>query len=175
MKRINFTRGNWESSLVQTYTYRFDYAPEVVQEELCIANAVNEEFEQGFDNISLMTKEKYTVGTRITTTCSFEQAAAPLFVIADRYYEEDGRLRYGDYLEVVLYRNGINVWRMYMKDKAVKYDLLMSNEFHVSESEQHTFSVEILENAIRIEMGEKNMLLRIDNLYKEFHVGINMC
>ncbi len=175
MKKINFTKGNWEDSLIYGYTYRWDVTPKVIQEEDCVVNAVNKEFEQGFENISLMTKEKYSAGTRITTTCSYEKAAAPLFVIADRYYEEDGLFRYGDYLEVVLYENGINVWRMYLKDRTVTYDLLMSNEFHVSESERHTFSVEMLEDAIRIEMEGRKMLLRIDNMYKDFHVGVNMC
>lgn len=175
MKKINFTKGNWEESLIYAYTYRFDITPTIIQDEDCVVNAANAEFEQGFENISIMTKEKYCAGTKITTTCSFEKTAAPLFVIADRYYEEDGLLRYGDYLEVVLWKHGINVWRMHLNDRTVTHDLLLSNEFEVSESEQHVFSAEIMENAIRIEMEGHKLLLRVDNLYKDFHVGVNMC
>ncbi len=175
-KYINFKKGNWEDSLIYAHSYRWEETPVVIQEEEYVVNAVNEATEQGFDNISLMTREKYGVGTRLTATCSFEKTAAPLFVITDQYYEnEDGVLKYGDYLEVVIWKYGLNVWQMYMEDGIVKWDQLMGIEFPLAEDERHTMSVEILDEAIKMEVEGRVMLLRVPNLNKTYHVGVNMC
>lgn len=175
-KKIHFTKGNWEDSLIYAHSYRWEETPEVIQEEDCVVNVKNPDTEQGFDNISLMTREKYGVGTRLTTTCSFEKTAAPLFVIADEFYEnEDGVLKYGDYLEVVIWKYGLNVWQMYMEDGICKWNQLMGIEFPLTEDEPHVMSVEILDEAIRMEVEGRVMLLRVENLNKTYHVGVNMC
>lgn len=173
---IEFTKGKWEKSLIYAHSYRWTETPVVIQEEDCVVNAVNPDTEQGFDNISLMTREKYGVGTKLTTTCSFEKTAAPLFVIADKYYEnEDGVLKYGDYLEIVIWKYGLNVWQMYMEDGIVKWNQLLGVEFPLTEDEKHTMSVEILDEAIRMEVEGRVFLLRVENLNQTYHVGVNMC
>ena len=100
--------------------------------------------EYGFDNISLLTRKKYSSHAKITTRCAFEELGAPLIVITDKLYtDERSVVRYGDYLEVVLYREGVNIWRMKMQDKKVTWKLLMSVSFPVSEDTIHTLEVEI--------------------------------
>ena len=62
------------------------------------------------DYISILSRKKFGPGTRITTHCSFEDDGAPLIVLAESM-SPDGRgvLRYGNYFEVVLYKNGMSL------------------------------------------------------------------
>ena len=105
MQNISFTKGNWEEYFQYASTWRFPQTPAFIQEKDCIVNADKSEF------TTVFLKERYTEGTRISFTASFESYGAPLLVIAkelDR--DEKGNLRYGDYQEVVLWERGINVW-----------------------------------------------------------------
>ena len=177
MQKIEFTKGKWENSpFTYAYSFRFDQVPQFVQEPDCVVNCKNETAKYGFDNISFLSQETYGPGTRVETCCSFEDLGAPLIVMTDKLYPcEDGVVRYGDYIEVVLYKDGINVWRMYMIDGEVKWNKLMSVEFPVTQSEKHTFGVEIQENVLKIDCEGRKMMLRVDNLPKLMHVGINAC
>ena len=84
-------------------------------------------------------------------------------------------MRYGDYLEVVLYREGVNIWRMKMHDGKVTWKLLVSVSFPVSEDAIHTLEVEIEEDMLFIKADSKRMALQIDEMYPSYHLGINAC
>ena len=62
-----------------------------------------------------------------------------------------------------------------MIDGEVKWNKLMGVEFPVTQSEKHTFGVEIQENVLKIDCEGRKMMLRVDNLPKLMHVGINAC
>ena len=162
--------------LTYAYSYRFSETPVFEQEDDCIVNRKNPLQEQGFDNITLLTKEKCLPGTKITTVCSFDRFGAPLITIAESLtLDENGKMRYGDYLEVVVYKNGVNVWRMYFKDGKVTWDCLLSVEFSLEEMKKHTLSAQILKNKLVICANERKMTLHIENMYPSFHVGVNAC
>lgn len=173
----NFARGEWSmDGLTYAYSYRFSETPVFEQEDDCIVNRKNPLQEQGFDNITLLTKEKCLPGTKITTVCSFDRFGAPLITIAESLtLDENGKMRYGDYLEVVVYKNGVNVWRMYFKDGKVTWDCLLSVEFSLEEMKKHTLSAQILKNKLVICANERKMTLHIENMYPSFHVGVNAC
>ncbi|MBR3929675.1 MAG: hypothetical protein IKJ65_11815 [Clostridia bacterium] len=162
--------------LTYAYSYRFSETPVFEQEDDCIVNRKNPLQEQGFDNITLLTKEKCLPGTKITTVCSFDRFGAPLITIAESLtLDENGKMRYGDYLEVVVYKNGVNVWRMYFKDGKVTWDCLLCVEFSLEEMKKHTLSAQILKNKLVICANERKMILHIENMYPSFHVGVNAC
>ena len=130
----------------------------------------------GYDNISLLSRDKYIGGTRVETRCAFFDLGAPLIVIADQLYDEDGVQKYGDYLEIVLYKNGVNVWRMQMdENKVVTWKKLLGVEFSVTEGDIHTLSAEVTADGLKIEADDRKMFLRIEALYETFHVGIDAC
>ena len=166
----------YQDSLTYAYSYRFEATPVFVQKADCIENTKNEDAVYGYDNISLLTKETFGPGTKLTTRCAFEDLGAPLLVIAD-HLSTDNRsvVRYGDYLEVVLWKNGVNVWRMWMENVEVTWKQLMGIDFPVSEHEIHTLSVTIEADTLYIEADDKKMQLYVDNLYPSYHLGINAC
>ena len=113
--KISFQKGCWdETELTHAYTHRFPYTNQFIQREDCIENPQNPAMADGFDYLSVMTRKPYPLGTRITTQCSFTGMAAPLLIFSeDLELCEDGAYRYGNYFEVVLYKHGINVWRLW--------------------------------------------------------------
>ena len=173
----NFARGQWAmDGLTYAYTYRFPETPVFRQLDDCIANSENGSSAQGFDNITLLTKEKLLPGTRIVTECSFDHFGAPLVTIAENLIpDENGNMRFGNYIEVVVYENGVNVWRMYYKEGKVTWDCLLSVEFPLKEKKIHVLSVEILKEKLIIFANEHKMTLHVNDLYPSFHVGINAC
>lgn len=177
MRNILFKEHSWEQdSLTYAYSYRFEETPVFVQKADCIENTKNEDAVYGYDNISLLTKEKFGPGTKLTTRCAFEDLGAPLLVIADHLSTDDRSVvRYGDYLEVVLWKNGVNVWRMWMENGEVTWKQLMGIDFPVAEHEIHTLSVTIEADTLYIEADDKKMQLYVDNLYPSYHLGINAC
>jgi len=175
--KLNFAKGQWnQEEVTYAYSFRFKETPVFVQEDDCIANRKDESFSQGYDNVSLMSKKAYAPGAKISAECLFESFGAPLFVIADALHPcEDGCLRYGDYMEVVLYEKGINVWRMWRKDGKVSWVKLLGAEFPVEANEKHEFSTLVTETGLVIEAKGQKLTLRIDDMYPSFHLGINAC
>ena len=175
---IRFKKNAWnETALTHAYTYRFPYTNRFVQNDDCIENGQNPAMPDGFDYLSLMTREKYSLGTKITTRCSFSGNAAPLLIFSDTLDEcEDGFRRYGNYFEVVLYKKGINVWRLWRKeDGTVAWHKRLGVEFPVSENEVHTLSVELKENYFDIDLDGMIFHLRAEDLFPSFHLGITGC
>ena len=176
-KNISFIPGGWDNGeLVYAYSYRFEETPVFLQREDCIENRKNDGAVYGFDNISLLTSEKYGPETTVTARCAFEDLGAPLIVLADSVARDSrGVCRYGDYLEVVLWKNGVNVWRMWMVNGTVTWKQLLGVEFPVSEGEAHTLSVTAHADSLEITADGRKMWLHVPELYPAFHVGINAC
>jgi len=176
--RISFARDAWtpEKELVHAYSYRFDDRPVFTQFDDSIGNQADEAGPGGYEYISILSRKQYGPGTRLTTRCSFEDDGAPLIVLADKMYADpDGTLRYGTYLEVVLYKNGINVWRMRYRGGKVTWKKLMGVEFPVTTGDIHTLSVEIGEESLKIDADGRGMTLLVEDMYTSFHVGIDAC
>lgn len=174
---IHFSRDSWNTDeITYAYSYRFEETPVFIQYDNCVQNQRNSEARYGFDNISMMSRKQYMPGALMTTHCAFEGDGAPLIVIADKMFtDERGVVRYGDYLEVVLYHSGVNVWRMWRKDGTVTWKKLMGVEFPVAHGDIHELSVEVTADRLNIEADGHKMSLLVDNLYSSFHLGINAC
>lgn len=173
----SFSKDSWDlDNLTYAYSYRFEETPHFMQKDTHIENSKNEHAIYGYDNISLLTKQSYTSPVTIRTRCAFEDLGAPLIVIA-KNLDTDAReiTRYGEYLEVVLWKKGVNVWRMWMEDGTVTWRQLMGVEFPVSEHEIHTLSVTIEHDVLHIHADDKTMQLLIDSMYPSYHLGLNAC
>jgi len=177
--KLDFSRGAWNTDeMIYAYTYRFPGTPEFHQTDDCVENRHTDDNTYGCDweNISLLSRKTYSAGTRIAVRCAFFDLGAPLITIADRIYDENGENKYGDYIEVVLYKNGINVWRMWMDEhKTVTWKKMLGVEFPVSEGDIHSLSVEVVADGLKIEADEHRMFWRCTDLYESFHLGIDAC
>lgn len=176
--KINFAKNAWtpERELVHAYSYRFEDRPVFTRCDDCIENKADPDGPGGYEYITLLAREQSAPGTRISTRCSFEEDGAPMIVLAKEMIPDpDGVLRFGEYIEIVLYKNGINVWQMHCRDRRVTWKRLLGAEFPVAAGEIHTLSVETGADTLRIEADGHVLTLFVADLYPSFHAGIDAC
>ena len=178
MKTISFANEGWKQEFTQAYSFRFTETPDFTQYSDCISTAVNKNHREGFDNISLLSKEKYTKGVKAKLRCAFDGLGCPEIIIVERADNcEDGAVRYGACFEVVLWKNGVNVWRHYMDDEDHRcyWHKRLGLTMPVAEKDIHDLEVEIIENYILFSVDGVGIKLRTEDLPESFHVGITAC
>ena len=175
---VDFKRDAWDEELItHAYTYRFPFTNRFVQRDDCIENGKNPGMADGFDYLSLLSRDKYPLGITVTVRCSFFGNASPLFLISDSLNLcEDGIYRYDKYFEVVIYKGGINVWRFFReKDGRLSWHKRLGISMPVLEGEIHTVSVKLEESFIVISLDGTAVTLRAEDLFDSFHLGITGC
>lgn len=175
--QINFSKNNWsETDFATAYSFRFTETPRFTQEQDHIRNAVNPDHREGFDNISFLTHDTYTAGTSATIRCSFEGSGCPEIILAETMEAcEDGAVRYGACFEIVLYRNGINVWRHYREDGRCFWHKRLGVEYPVAENTIHELTVQVQEKKLIITLNEQKNILHTEDLFESFHMGLTTC
>ena len=173
---ISFAKGSdWRKQLTQAYTFRFAQTPEFTQEDAYITTAVNPNHPEGFDNISLLTREPCTFGATATLHCGFDGEGCPeILIVPEPELCDDGVVRFGSCFEVVLWKNGVNVWRHY-RDESYHWQLRMGLTFPVAEGAVHELTVQVLENQLTITLNGQKMILRTEDLPEHFHMGVSAC
>ena len=177
MKTIVFTPGSWEKAgLVHAYSWRFPQLPVFRQESDCLINSEAPGTSQLYDYMGLLDTQSYSTGTRLSVRCSFEDLGAPMLVISDRNeIDENGILRTLDYYEIVMWKNGLNVWRMHTEDRRESHYKVLGATFPVTEKDIHTLSVEIQENRLFIKVDEQKLELFLHDLPDSFLLGYTAC
>lgn len=177
MKKITFTPGNWENAGLQyAYSWRFPQLPVFRQEEDCIVNNEAPGTQQVYDYMGLLDQELYTYGTKLSARLSFHKYGAPMLTICDRYEtDENGVLRTLDYYELVIWENGLNVWRMHTQDRKVSWYKVLGDKFSLAAKEIHTISVLIKENRLIIQVNDKESDLFVHDLGEKFLLGFTAC
>lgn len=175
--KYDFKKNCWSmDGLTHALSIRFDPMPDFLQQEDCIANAPCDVLNDGYAYVSLVTKEKLKPNIKISTRCAFEDLAAPLFVLPKELIEKDGRFYYGDYLEVVLWTHGINVWNLWTDDAGnVQIRNLMRLELPVETGKIHDFAVEVQKDRFVVTLDDYKVSLYCDAIYDSFHLGITGC
>lgn len=175
--KYEFKKDGWSiDGLTHAFSIRFAPMPEFRQQEEYIENVPTQVMRDGFSYVSLVTKEKVTPNIKISTRCAFEDLAAPLFVLPKELIEKDGMLYYGDYLEVVLWTNGINVWNLWTgEDGQVKIRNLLRLELPVKTGEIHDFAMEVQKDRFVVTLDDHKVDLYCNEIYDSFHLGITGC
>ena len=182
--KMQFEAGRWdENRLVYAYSRRFAETPVFTQREAYVESLADPDAVYGYQNISFLTREKVSVGTKIRTRCAFFGDGAPLILLArDLETDERGVFRYGDYFEVVLYKNGVNVWRLRQdpagkpENGGVVWHKRLGALFPVEEGVPHDLVVETAACQLTITVdGAHTLVLRTEDLFETFHAGIDAC
>ena len=113
---------------------------------------------------------------QLSTRCSFEGLAAPLVVIVKDLFDKNGLPSYGDYQEVVLWKNGMNVWNLWLReDGEVEYHNLLRIQDKLEEKKIHDLTVEVQEAGFEITLDGHRLYVRDEHIYPEFYIGITGC
>ena len=162
--------------LTHAFSTRFDPMPEFSQAEDFIENVPTTVCKEGYAYVSLVTKKKLAPGVKISSRCAFENAGAPLFVLAKEITEKDGLLYYGDYLEAVIWKNGVNAWNLWTDETGtVQIRNLMELKMPVEQGTIHDFSLEIQKDRFVIILDSLQVSLYCGDIYDSFHLGITGC
>ncbi len=174
---IDFSRGKWsEEKIMTAYTFRFSQTPQFTQEQDHVRTAVNPQHPEGFDNISLLSKERYRAGASATVRCSFAGSGCPQIILVEKPEVcEDGVVRYGACFEIALYENGVNVWRHYRENGECFWHQRLGVEYPVAEDTVHTLTVRVLEDVLEITLNGQKTILRTEDLPETFHFGLTAC
>ena len=173
----NFQRNGWSmEGLTHAWSIRFAPMPEFFQQDDYIENLPAPVSRDGYSYVSLVTTGKLTPNVKLSTRCSFDGKGAPLVVLPKSLIEKDGRLYYGDYLEVVLWKNGINVWNLWMEeDGSVTVRNLLRLEQPIQTGVIHELSVEVQKDRFVIILNGSRAELYCGDIYDSFHFGITGC
>jgi len=175
--QIDFGKGKWnQNDMIRAYSFRFTETPLWTQNEDGISSAVNPSHREGYDNISLLSPETYSAGAKASLHCSFEGTGCPEIILVEKTETcEDGAVRYGACFELVLYRNGLNVWRHFREDGRCFWHKRLGVVFPVAENAEHVLEVEVKENMLCIQVDGQQIDLRTEDLPERFHVGLTLC
>lgn len=176
-KHFSFNNKNRYDGLTKAYSFRFTETPDFKKYDDHIANSANEGHSEGFDNISLITKDTYKLGTEATLKCSFEGRGCPEIILVRKpELCEDGMTRYGECVEIVLWRGGINVWRHYMApDHDCSWNNISRFKTPIKEGEIYDLHVKIEDKYVYFSAGGVSGNVRIEDLFDEFYVGVTVC
>ena len=176
MEKIKFTKGAWENKFNYSRSYRFPQDVSFTQEEDCIVNQISDEFDDGFEYINIFTKDKYSKGRKFTLTTSFESYGAPMLCLAESLDEdENGIFYHGFYYEIIIYNEGINVWKHYQINGKPNWHLLATLYTELEAGVKHSFSVELLEDGMNIFLNGQKFYLHIDGFESDFLLGVGAC
>lgn len=178
MKKISFGNKAWQQDLMTAYSFRFTETPEFVQQADHITTAENRGHREGFDNITLLSRERYEWGVKATLRCAFDGLGCPEIIIVEKTEDcPDGATRYGACFEVVLWKNGVNVWRHYMDEAGHRcyWHKRLGLNLPVAEGAAHELQVEIIRNYIVFSVDGVGVKLRTEDLPDTFHVGVTAC
>ena len=174
---ISFTPGGWENAgLTHAYSWRFAPLPVFRQEADCIANSRSNDFPGGFEYMGLITDKTYSAGTRLSARMSFENLAAPMLLISFKNeIDEQGALRVLDYYEIVVWRNGMNVWRHFTKDRVPSHYLALGASFPLAEGEIHIVTAELRAGRMLLDVDGHALDLYTPDLPERVNLGYAAC
>lgn len=130
--------------------------------------------------IGLLSKEKYTAGTKVTLHCFYDHFGGPLVSFGDTYTtDENGNNIFGLYFEVVPWQDGINFWQVKpsreKKEWSIDPILLAEPKFHLDDKEMIETVVLFGEKEITATVNGHVFNLKIEKMPETFHVGFANC
>lgn len=89
---------------------------------------------------------------------------------------EDGAVRYGDCFEIVLWKNGVNVWR-HFRDEAGKcsWHKRLGLTVPMREGDIHELTVKTEPEYITFSVDGISAKLRVEDLFDTFYIGVTAC
>ena len=180
MKKIySFGKGIDNADFFYCYSTHAKTFEPFVQEEDCVKNTYRPELKY-YDYIGLLTRKRYSFGTKVTVECSFEKAGAPLILLSDDIQKNgQGRNVLGLHFEAVAYANGCNVWHILpfpeRQEYAIKPTKIDCLEFSVRENERVEIEVVLQRNAMSVRVQDKVLTVKNTEIPEKCHVGFTAC
>ncbi len=154
-----------------------------VQQKDCIINDVPKgivpgEFEGSFVETysSMVYKEKVTGNVTITSTMAFTCKMAPLIVLAPNFRENArGRKEFAEHFEVVIFNEGVNIWRYFVSDGKLAYRKAAFANFPLQKDTKYLLEVKKADKTLTVSIAGHTFGYFDDALPDACYVGITGC
>ena len=192
--KVSFARGKWNpADFFPAKSWRWDYLGTFDQRDDAIVNHCpdvpgDEVYRKHHDAVyaALMHRSRFEIGTRVSSTMSFDHRMAPIVVLAPFLVPDakTGAAEFRDHWEVCLYDGGINVWHHFFVNgrqrwhKAASLLLPKAAEFRANERYDLQVAVAYNKNGrkeMKVACGGYTLSYVDDRLPDTFLVGIIAC
>lgn len=175
MSVIDFFPGKWEGEgLRYAYSLRFPDRPLFRQEADCVVNGQTSGGD--WDYMGLLLPGEYGAGAVVSARCAFEGDGAPMLLLSMENGEDgDGCLLTLEYYEIVIWKNGLNVWRHYTENGTTSHYLALGASFPLEAGKIHTLTGEFREKRMLLSVGGMKFNLYVPDLTKRFTLGYTAC
>jgi len=191
---VDFSRGAWNpadfivaKSSKKTYLGAFDQKDDCIVNR-CPAGHTPEEIAKLRPDptyASLVFTNEFSYGTTVSSTMGWDWEMAPLILITPELYkDEEGRPTFGEHWEVVVYKQGINIWHHFLRDGQMVYEksaaLALPKELYFKANEKHDLAVTIGrtwkgDRLIEASCGGFTVACVDPTLPDKFYVGVTGC
>lgn len=176
MDKIIFSSGSFQKQLNIAHTWRYTEKPMPHFRDGFVLCDVNKEHSEGFDNFALISKAGYSAPVSASLTCDFEGCGCPeIIIVPEPERDSDGDVRYGACFEVVLYRDGLNIWRHYRENGECSWHKRLGAVFSVPEGVKHVLEVTVKDGYIDVSVDGISFSLRTEDLPDRFSIGFAAC
>jgi hypothetical protein len=152
-----------------------------VQEADCIANRIPDGCSAGDGlgprgdefYVSLMTKDKVKPGVKVAGRMSFYPEMAPVLSFCNEFRQRpDGGYAFDKQIEVVIYNEGINVWRHFGPEVEPNYVRICYANFEMFPDTIYNLEVEIKDAEMKVTVDNRIIGCYVPELTEPFHTGI---
>ena len=179
-----FTPGNWNrADWTRVKNPHGDFG-EWIQRDDCIVNRVPEGASptelQGKRSAqtyaSMVYKQKLTGSVTIAATMAFAHEMAPLIVLAPNFPENaKGQKEYVEHFEVVIFNEGVNVWRHFVQDGKLTYRKAAFAKFSLKKDTKYSLEVNKKGKTLTVSVAGHTLGYYDEALPDSFYVGITGC
>jgi hypothetical protein len=180
-----FTPDGWSRAdwirVKNPYDKHFD---DWVQQEECITNgapvsgvpAETRDKEVANTYASMVYKEKITGNLTVTATMAFTNRLAPLIVFTPDLVENpQGLKEHRNHVEVVIFGEGVNIWRHFVQDGKLKCRKAAFAVFPLQKDTRHTLEVTKKGKVLTVSIDGHQFGYLEDALPDPCYVGITAC
>jgi hypothetical protein len=180
-----FTAGNWKQADWLRVKYpQGEHFGDWLQRDGCIANAVPsnatpEELQGKYaaETYSCMVyKERIKGDVNVASTMSFAYKMAPLIVLTPALSEDaKGQKQCSERFEIVIFDEGVNIWRHSVKDGKLTYRKAAFATFRLEKDTKYRLKVTKTGKTLTVSVAGHTFGYSDDALPESFFVGITGC
>jgi hypothetical protein len=126
--------------------------------------------------ISKLLNHKLSGTSEISSTMSWDKNYAPLIVIASAPESVQAGLPFSrNYIEVVIYEKGINIWQHFYKDGKQSYKKVAWIDCSFKAKKKYKLEVSVRAKELYVKVGNYNLGVNGMEIPENYYVGITAC
>lgn len=178
IKNYDFTNSAWQDDFIYARAPHTRFNAKYNPSDLGVLKNEYNPVIGEHDYVSVISREKYTAGTEIKTTCSFSGTGAPCLAFTNELTEGEDFPEYGLHFEVCIYKGGVNVWHIVPYQNKTGWPIKSTRigflKWDVN-GECVDCTVKFGEKKITVYIEGREFCVECEDFPSEFRVGFTSC